>query len=229
LTAVTQELKEAENKHKRKDYEARAQRGARVANLVTLVEAGEKFAVIYADPAWKHDAAYNSERARLRGPERHYDGMSLDAIKALPVAQLAAKDCALFLWCVRAQMQEAREVIKAWGFEIKTSVFTWVKTTKHAEGITLSGEGLHWGMGSVTRSNTEVVLLGTRGNPQRMAKDVHEVVIAPVGEHSEKPEEVRRRIERLYLGPYLELFARRDDVEGWKQWGNEIAVMEAAE
>ena len=194
------------------------------------MEAGEKFAVIYADAAWKHDAAYNSERARMRGPERHYDGMTLDAIKALPIAQLAAKDCALFFWGVRALMQEAHEVIKAWGFEIKTVAFTWVKTTKHAEVITLSGDGLHWGMGSVTRSNTEVVLLATRGNPQRMAKDVHEVVIAPVGEHSEKPEEVRRRIERLYLGPYIELFARRDDIEGWVTWGDEIAVIkEAAE
>lgn len=185
---------------------------------------------MYADPAWKHDEAYNSERARLRGPERHYDGMSLDAIKALPVAQLAAKDCALFLWCVRSLIPEALEVIKAWDFEFKTVAFTWVKTTKHAEVITLSGDGLHFGMGNAaTRSNTEVVLLATRGKPERMVKDVHEVIIAPVSEHSEKPEEVRRRIERLYLGPYLELFARRDDVEGWVCWGNEVAVMEAAE
>jgi MT-A70 len=45
--------------------------------------------------------------------------------------------------------------------------------------------------------------------------------MAPVGEHSEKPEEVRRRIERLFPGPYLELFARKP-VDGWAMWGNEI-------
>jgi hypothetical protein len=46
-------------------------------------------------------------------------------------------------------------------------------------------------------------------------------VLAPVGEHSEKPDEVRRRIERLFPGPYLELYARKP-VPGWNCWGNEI-------
>jgi N6-adenosine-specific RNA methylase IME4 len=53
------------------------------------------------------------------------------------------------------------------------------------------------------------------------------VVIAPVGEqHSEKPDEVYRRIERLYPGPYLELFARKPR-DGWTVWGNEIAPYDA--
>ena len=154
--------------------------------------------------------------------------MSLDALKALPIARLAAPDCALFMWGVRAQTPEALELIKAYGFEFKTDGFVWVKTTKNAKLITLSGEGLHWGMGEYTRSNTEVCWLATRGNPQRMARDIHQIIIAPVGEHSAKPEEARRRIEQLYLGPYLELFARTG-TKGWTTWGNEIAVMEAAE
>jgi N6-adenosine-specific RNA methylase IME4 len=57
-----------------------------------------------------------------------------------------------------------------------------------------------------------------------LANDVHQVVVAPrleEAEHSEKPEEVARRIERLYPGPYLELFARRPR-ERWTTWGNEI-------
>jgi N6-adenosine-specific RNA methylase IME4 len=92
-----------------------------------------------------------------------------------------------------------------------------------------SGEGLHWGNGYWTRSNSEPCLLATRGTPQRLAMDVHQVVLAPVGEHSKKPEEVRRRIERLVAGPYLELYGRRP-VPGWTVWGNEIAPsdMEAA-
>jgi len=52
---------------------------------------------------------------------------------------------------------------------------------------------------------------------------VHQVVIAPVGEHSEKPDEVRRRIERLLPGPYLELYGRKQ-VEGWCVWGNEVVA-----
>ena len=103
-----------------------------------------------------------------------------------------------------------------------SSIFVWVKTTKNAEAIALDGKGLHWGEGLTgTRSNTEVCLLATRGNPLRLAADVHQVVIAPVGEHSEKPDEVYRRICRLYPGPYLELFARKER-EGWTTWGDEL-------
>jgi len=44
---------------------------------------------------------------------------------------------------------------------------------------------------------------------RRLASDVHQVVFAPVGEHSANPAEVRHRIERLVGGPYLELYGRR--------------------
>ena len=81
------------------------------------------------------------------------------------------------------------------GASIQDRWFFWLKTTKGAERIELDGAGLHWGMGYHTRANIEPVLLATRGNPQRMAKDVHQVVVAPVGKHSEKPDEIYRRIE----------------------------------
>jgi hypothetical protein len=76
-------------------------------------------------------------------------------------------------------------------------------------------------MGYSTRANTEYVLLAKRGSPLRLNADVHQVVMSPVLAHSEKPEEVARRIERLYPGPYLELFARKPR-DGWTTWGNEI-------
>jgi N6-adenosine-specific RNA methylase IME4 len=83
------------------------------------------------------------------------------------------------------------------------------------------GQGLHTGMGYWTRSNSEFCLIATKGSPLRLATDVHQIVMAPVGEHSAKPEEVRRRIERLFPGPYLELYGRKL-VPGWTVWGNEI-------
>jgi hypothetical protein len=76
-------------------------------------------------------------------------------------------------------------------------------------------------MGYWTRSNSELCLLATKGAPTRLATDVHQIVFAPVGEHSGKPQEVRRRIERLVAGPYLELYGR-EPVDGWTVWGNEI-------
>jgi len=76
-------------------------------------------------------------------------------------------------------------------------------------------------MGYWTRANTEFCLLATKGAPLRLAEDIHQVVLAPVGEHSAKPQEVRSRIERLLAGPYLELFARHA-IPKWTVWGNEV-------
>ena len=113
------------------------------------------------------------------------------------------------------------KVIEAWGFEYKTLAFLWEKTTLEDEE-----EGLAWGNGYWTRSNSEPCLLATRGNPERLAFDVHQVVRHPALKHSEKPEEVARRIERLAAGPYLELFARRER-PGWVTWGDEVAAQAA--
>ena len=83
------------------------------------------------------------------------------------------------------------------------------------------GEGLHWGGGYGTRANPEPCLLAKRGKPLRLDGGVHSVIMAPVGEHSEKPDEAYVRIERLYGGPRLELFARKPR-EGWMTWGDEL-------
>jgi N6-adenosine-specific RNA methylase IME4 len=100
---------------------------------------------------------------------------------------------------------------------------------------TANGKGLHTGNGYYTRSNSEVCFLATKGSPLRLNADVHQVVMVAAGEHSEKPQEVRRRIERLFPGPYLELYGRlngRKPPPGWTVWGNEVLrtdMMEAAQ
>ena len=105
----------------------------------------------------------------------------------------------------------------AWGFTFKTAGFVWVKQNR-------GGEGLFMGLGYHTRANAEICWIATRGSPRRMATDVHQVIMAPVGAHSAKPQEARARIERLYLGPYLELFGRAP-VQGWTVWGNEVPLL----
>jgi len=45
--------------------------------------------------------------------------------------------------------------------------------------------------------NARAMALATRGSPTRLAMDVAQLLVAPVGEHSQKPEEVRGRIQRL--------------------------------
>lgn len=223
-TAVLKLIAGDEIKRKRADYDARADRGGKAGDLAAMAEAGQRFSVIYADPPWEFKVY--SGKGKSRSAERHYDTSSLEAIKALPIDPLAASDCALFLWCVMPELPGALDVIAAWGFNYKTVAFVWVKQNR-------GGEGLFTGMGYWTRANAELCLLATRGSPQRIEKDVHQVVLAPVAEHSRKPEDVRKRIERLLLGPYLELFARVP-AEGWTVWGNEISrapldLTEAAE
>jgi N6-adenosine-specific RNA methylase IME4 len=219
--AVRNAVREVEIQQQREAYSARAKQGGTVADLRALAASGYRAAVISVDvPA--HYTTY-SGKGKQRSAERYYDTMPVAELVAMaPVIQaLAGKDCALLYWTSGPHDPEAHEVIKAWGFEYKTWEFFWVKTTKNAKAITLAGEGLHWGGGYSTRANVEVVLLATRGSPLRLAADVHQVIIAPVGAHSEKPDETYRRIERLFPGPYLELFARAPR-EGWTVWGNEL-------
>jgi N6-adenosine-specific RNA methylase IME4 len=141
--------------------------------------------------------------------------MELEQITALPVKELADKDAILFLWTTLPMIQEALQVIKAWGFEYKTTAFAWVKLARHSNGI-------FWGLGYWTRSNVEICMLATKGHPKRVAKNIHQVIISHVEEHSKKPAEARRRIEAL-MGdvPKIELFARRP-ARGWDVWGNEV-------
>lgn len=67
----------------------------------------------------------------------------------------------------------------------------------------------HFGSGHWTWSNTEHMLLATKGSPRRACNSVRGMITAPVGEHSAKPDETRRRLE-LLMGdvPRVELFAR---------------------
>ncbi len=169
----------------------------------------KKYSVIYADPPWKY------RRQGGRGPEKHYPTMPVEDIKALPVADLAADDCVLFLWATFPKLREAFEVIDAWGFKYKTVAFVWIKLNRNDDGI-------FWGMGFWTRSNAEICLLATKGSPQVRARNIHQVIISHVEEHSKKPDEARKRIVALMGGvPRIELFARQSP-PGWDVWGNEV-------
>lgn len=202
------EVERAQQRHR-----AIIEHGCTVSDLAALAESGKRFPVIYADPPWPWET-WSPMGRKWSDVTDHYGTSTADEIKALPVARLAPDDAALFLWGTWPKLPVVLDVIRAWGFEYKTVGFVWVKENP-------SGDGLHTGMGYFTRSNSEYCLLATKGSPLRLAKDVHQVVLAPVGEHSAKPDEVRRRIERLFGGPYLELYGRKP-VGSWTVWGNEI-------
>ena len=141
--------------------------------------------------------------------------MTTPKICALPVRELAAPDCTLFLWVTFPVLNEVFDVIQAWGFTYKTVAFCWVKQNPKSSGW-------FFGMGNWTRANAEICLLATKGSPKRKAADVPQLIVAPREEHSKKPDETRNRIVRL-MGdlPRVELFARQAP-PGWDVWGNEV-------
>jgi N6-adenosine-specific RNA methylase IME4 len=170
-----------------------------------------EYGVIYADPPWSFRTW--SDRGKGRSAENHYAVMSDSEIRNLPVADIAAPSCALFLWTTGPKLFDAKGVIEAWGFNYKTIAFTWVKLTQAGRPA--------FGCGYWTRANAEMCLLATRGSPKRLHADVPQVVLAPRREHSRKPDEVAARIERLVAGPYIELFARQLR-PGWDGWGDHL-------
>jgi site-specific DNA-methyltransferase (adenine-specific) len=171
-----------------------------------------RYKIVYADPPWRyHDKA----SAGQRGACYKYAVLGTDGICALPVADLAADDCVLFLWATFPLLPDAFRVLKAWGFGYKTASFVWVKTNKNTDTD-------FFGMGNWTRANAEIVLLGAKGKPKRLSASVRQIVHHPIMRHSEKPNEVRERIVTLMGNlPRIELFARTK-VSGWDCWGNEV-------
>lgn len=181
------------------------------------------YRVIYADPPWTF-ATY-SRKGKGRSPEAHYDCMTMEQIKALPVAEWAADDAVLLLWATDPLLDKAFEVIRAWGFTYKTVGFYWAKLNKSAGGFILTEKDFFTGLGFWTRANPEPCLLATRGCPKRQSAGVRKLVISPRREHSRKPDEVYDRIEALCEGPYLEMFARSSR-HGWHSFGTEVEAFD---
>lgn len=183
------------------------------------------YRVIYADPPWK----YNDTRGDdPRWGAMTYPTMATPEIAKMPVGRLAAPDATLFLWATMPLLPDAFDVMAGWGFRYVTCAFVWVKQYARSNGAFLFVQDVeatldaYSGLGSWTNSNAELCLLGKRGKPKRVANDVKQIVVEPRRKHSQKPREVRRRIERL-MGdcPRVELFAREKAI-GWDIWGNEL-------
>ena len=113
-----------------------------------------------------------------------------------------------------ARTARRARIIKACGFEYKTVGLRLGEDTPNAEIVALDGKGLHWGMGYATRSNTEVPARDPRLTAAALGR-VHQVVIAPIGEHSEKPDEVYRRIIGCIPAPISNCSRASRDQTGW--------------
>jgi N6-adenosine-specific RNA methylase IME4 len=163
-----------------------------------------QFNVIYCDPPWQ----YRFSETETREIENKYPTLELDKIKALQIP--ASENSIIFMWATAPKLEEAMQVLLAWGFDYRTCA-VWDK-----EII---------GMGYWFRGQHELLLVGVKGTfptPDE-SKRVSSVYRERRGQHSVKPTHFYNLIESYFPnGKYLELFARQKHNDKWTVWGNEV-------
>lgn len=171
------------------------------------------FSTILADPPWRFANRTGKVAPEHRRLDR-YSTMSLDAIKALPVQQVAAKNAHLYLWVPNALLPEGMEVMRAWGFRYVSNII-WAKRR-------IDGGPDGRGVGFYFRNVTEIILFGVRGSMRtlRPGRSQVNMIETRKREHSRKPDEQYDLIERCSPGPFLEMFARHPR-PNWQVWGDE--------
>lgn len=173
------------------------------------------FRVWYIDPPWTYDNRGDitiGKSSAYKRAEAHYPCMTIEQLSALPIDAHTLPDAVLFLWVTSPMLLQnpgPREVVEAWGFTYKSS-FVWDKVLGN--------------YGHYNHVTHEFLLICTRGSclPDRPTPSPKSVFVERRSDvHSEKPESTRKLIEKLYDGPYVEMFARKR-VEGWTTYGNQI-------
>ena len=167
-----------------------------------------KYHVIVADPPWAYESRAEDATHRAANP---YPSMNGEAIKAMPVADMAHTDCLLWLWTTNAFMVQAHEVAAAWGFEVKT-ILTWVKD--------------RFGTGDWLRGQTEHCLMCVRGKPVVTLTNQSTVLNGPMREHSRKPDAFYELVGALCPGKKVEMFSREQRA-GWDCCGAEVGKFSA--
>jgi len=180
----------------------------------------KRYRTIVADPPWQFDQSWltgnyliygvkegnvQTKRHYKRGAVANYPVMSMDELRMLPIGLWAADNAHLYVWTTNSHMVEAHQITKAWGFEPKT-ILTWVKP--------------RLGMGTYYRNNTEHVVFAVRGSCPVLRHDVRTAFTGAQGGHSEKPDVFYDIVQSMSLGPYLDVFARKQRM-GWDSWGDE--------
>lgn len=170
------------------------------------------YRTIVADPPWAYDEGFalGPGHGVLVQRALPYSSMTLDAIRSLPVAALAAKDSRLFLWTTNRYLPHSFSVIAAWGFKYRQTL-VWHKLDANLPA-------------SVAPNSAEYIIVAVKGEPLRTGTWTSSVIATTRrGGHSTKPDVFGDIVEAVSEGPYVELFARRQRL-GWDSWGKGYEV-----
>lgn len=186
-----------------KQAKKQAKREKQVESIQSTVWPAGKYHAIAIDPPWPYDNRADDESHRAANP---YPSMSIEKITRLEVPGLSLDDSILWLWTTNAFMEEAHQIARTWGFEVKT-ILTWVKD--------------RIGTGDWLRGQTEHCLMAIKGKPVVNLTNQSTVIYGPLREHSRKPEQFYQLVDDLCPGKKVELFGRQVR-EGWAAYGNEL-------
>jgi len=158
-----------------------------------------KFATIVIDPPWEYDENI------IGRTKPEYALMNIKELEEKDIMKYAQDSCHLYIWTTNAFIWKAIALGKKWGFEYKT-LLTWIKPSV--------------GIGTYFRNSTEhICFFIKKGSKSTRDKSVGTWFQAKRGEHSEKPEEFYKIVEKTSFPPYLYIFGRKKR-KGWYVYGN---------
>eukprot|EP00924_Labyrinthula_sp_SR-Ha-C_P012411 augustus_masked-scaffold_10-processed-gene-5.67-mRNA-1 protein AED:1.00 eAED:1.00 QI:0/0/0/0/1/1/2/0/244 len=154
----------------------------------------------------------------IRGFAVKYRTLADAEIRSIP-PKLLVKNEYFMYWVAKSTRKVAMQWGQEQGFEYKQSIY-WIKRSRRGK--------LQMNTGSLIHSAVEELLVFRRGlTPvtQRMLFFGSDVIESPRQPNSTKPDEVKRRIQKLSKkGHFLELFARNGTVKaGWIALGIDLS------
>lgn len=183
----------------------------------------EKYDIIYADPPWDYGGKMQFDKSSKNKNETNenskifissanfkYPTLKMKDLFKIPINEICKDDCLLFMWVTNPHLANGIELGKKWGFEYKTVAFIWDKMVHNP--------------GKYTLSYCELCLVFKRGRipSPRGTRNEKQLVRTPRREHSVKPEDVRKSIERMFpTQKKIELFAR-EKPDNWDVWGLDV-------
>jgi len=183
----------------------------------------KKYDIIYADPPWDYGGKMQFDKSGrkdvnvnwqnnifISAANFKYPTLKASELKKIPIYEIAKDDSLLFMWVTNPHLAQGIELGQSWGFEYRTVAFVWDKMNHNP--------------GQYTMSYCELCLLFKRGRipTPRGSRNEKQLIRKPRSEHSEKPMEVLKAIERMFpTQERIELFARHKP-EKWDVWGLDV-------
>ncbi len=169
------------------------------------------FDFVMVDFPWRFEA-WSEAGKKQKAPEAHYKTLSIEQCAAFPIADLGRGDALYWIWATHPMIDQQISLCRRLNLNFVTTG-VWVKTTVNGK--------LGFGTGYRLRCASEPFIICTLGRPETV-RNIRTAFLAPIGRHSEKPDEAYDIAERMMPKALrrADIFSRRSR-PGWTAWGDE--------